>query len=307
VTPKELKQRAGIIPFARRLKLVAGFCACPFHEGDSDKSFHVFRTESGIFIGHCFSNCNKNWNALDFVAKFEKVSIHEAIRMVEAELVFADDIVQTSYAKKIAVPMTNEVWKTWGRAVTAADVVLLASSRPDSATPSAETLNMLGFRMMTATDFLCCPYRLGDTVYTVKGRRLLLVDEKKKFMQVNVVSQHGLFNIDAVTPGCIAAVVESELDVALLYEQGSTAVSVISSTQRRIEPEVVKKLLTAARIVLIGDNDTVGIECMDALAKMLPPEKVFRTPLVGAKDICEAVAKHLSLPVVGVKPEEISK
>jgi DNA primase len=291
MTTKELKQRAGVIPFARRLKLVGGFAACPFHEGDSDQSFHVLRTESGIFIGTCFSECNKSWNALDFVADFDKVSIARAIRRVTAELAIAGDAVQADYEKKDITPMTAAIWKM-GRAVTADDAACLAASRPQSATPSAETLNAVGFKMNTA-GFLCCAYRLGDTFYTVKCRRLTTKD----FMQANAVSQHGLFNIDAVSEGCDVAVVESELDVAVLYEQGLTAVSVMYARQRVIEPEVMKKLLTAGRINLVGDNDTAGIECMDAIAKLLPPKKVYRTPLVGAKDIGEVVFKRLYLPM----------
>jgi DNA primase len=294
IPSRELKRSAGIIPFARRLKLVNGYSACPFHKGDGVKSFHVFATASGIFVGTCFSECvtsegYTSWNALDFVMDFDKVSIGEAIRRVTAELNSGDDP-QTFRKKNTVTTMTAESWKTWGRAVTAEDVVRLAASRPHSATPSAETLNVLGFKM-TPADFVCCAYRLGDTFYTVKGRRLTTKD----FLQENSISQRALFNIDAVTAGCDVYIVESELDAAVLHERGHIAVSVISAAQRMIEPEVTKKLLTAARIFLIGDNDAAGIQCMDAIAKLLPPEKTYRMQLVGAKDVGELYQQRREL------------
>jgi DNA primase len=287
MTPRELKSRVGIIPFARRMRIADGFSSCPFHKGDSVTSFHVVPAADGAFIGTCFSACVgskgfKSWNAIDFVMGFDKVSFREAIRRITAELESGDDAMRFLRAKKIATPMTSDVWKTLGRAVTGEDVARFAVSRPHSVTPSAETLNALGFKM-TPNDFLVCAYRLGDTFYTVKGRRIT----KKDFLQENSVSQKGLFNIDAVTEGCDVYIVESELDVACLYERGHIAVSVVSSTQRKIEPEVLAKLLTAGRIILIGDNDTAGIQCMDAIAKLLPPEKTVRKPLVGAKDVGE--------------------
>jgi hypothetical protein len=309
LTARELKRRAGFLPFTRRLTMENDYSACPFHNGDSHKSFHIVQARDGSYVGTCFSECGrgngkgfKKWDAIEFVSAFDKISSDEAIRKIEAELLGADDTVQTLRAKKIHAPMTDEGWKMWGRIVVATDVQRLAATRPDSVNPSAETLNALGFRMMAAADYLCCPYRLGDTFYTVKCRIL----STKDFTQVNAVSHRGLFNIDAVTPGCDVSVTESELDVAVLYERGVTAVSVMNGGQRKIEPEVLAKLLTASRIYLIGDNDTTGVQCMDAIAKLLPPEKVFRTPVVGAKDICEAVAKHLDLPVVGITSEEQS-
>jgi hypothetical protein len=278
---RELKSRAGFIPFARRLKLANGYSACPFHDGDGDKSFHIVQTKSGAYIGTCFSACGKRWNAVDFVMDFDKISIGEAIRKIENEIA-SNDVVQMVHAKKPAAPMTVELWNAQGRAVTCEDVARLAASRPDSATPSAGTLNALGFKMSTVLpDFLCCPFRLGDTFYTVKARKTTT----KRFLQEHAVSGCGLFNIDAVTVGCDVCVVESELDVAVLHEDGHIAVSVMFSGQRMIEPEVMKKLLMAGRIFLIGDNDTAGIQCMDAIAKLLPPEKTYRMPLVGAKDV----------------------
>jgi hypothetical protein len=47
-------------------------------------------------------------------------------------------------------------------------------------------------------------------------------------------------------------------------------------------------LLTAKRIFIIGDKDAAGVPCMDAIAKLLPAEKVYRlSPPAGVKDVGE--------------------
>ncbi len=282
----ELKQRAGVVPFARRLQLTDDFSSCPFHDGDGEKAFHVMAKDDGSVIGTCFSLCGgkdgfKTWDAISFVKDFDKVSFLGAVRRIDAEIIggYGDVVLQR---RKSQVPMTVEVWNTRGRPVTSQDVARLAASRPHSATPSAETLNVLGFKT-TSSDFLVCAYRLGDKFYTVKGRRLT----KKDFLQENAVSQRGLFNIDAVIAGCDVYIVESELDVAILHEHGFIAVSVISASQKFIELEVLEELKTARRIFLIGDNDAAGIQCMKAIADRLPPEKVYWVPLAGVKDVGE--------------------
>jgi hypothetical protein len=278
---QELKRRVGSSPFTKRIKFVDGYSACPFHNGDGTKTFHLLKKEDGTFIGTCFSECGeKNWDAIAFVKQFDKVDTAEAVRRLSEN----EDSDKSLLEKRFAAPITTEQWKTCGRVVTATDVAELAASRPYSATPSALALNALGFRITDMGDrrFLVAPYRLGDVFYTIKGRNLAA----KEFVQENSVSQRGLFNIDAVPVSGDVYVVESELDVAVLHEQGYTAVSVNNAKQKSIEVEVLKKLNTAYRIFLVGDSDEAGVACMNAIAQLLPPEKVYRMPL-DVKDVGE--------------------
>lgn len=281
---KELKKRVGVQPFSERINLDSdGYSACPFHDGDSNRSFHVLKKEDGTVLGTCFSECGKSWDAISFVRQFDAVEMGEAIRRV-AESSHVGKVVELP-RKEPAVPMTSEKWETAGRAVTDDDVATLAASRLHSATPSAAALNALGFRIgeKYGQTFLVAPYRLGNTFYTVKGRNL----KTKEFIQENSVSQQGLFNIGAVTAGSDVFVVESELDAAVLYENGYTAVSVINAKQKSIETEVLRKLNTAARIFLVGDQDSAGQICMDAISKLLPSEKIHRISFMGGKDVGE--------------------
>jgi AAA domain/CHC2 zinc finger len=285
---QELKRQVGIAPFSQRIQISSdGFSPCPFHSGDSDKSFHIVQKENGAFIGTCFSECGKSFDAIEFVKKHDDVQTGEAIRKL-ASLVSENGAVPTTvlHKPKPATPMTSEAWAKAGRKVSDADVAKLAASRPHSATPSAATLNAMGFRVaeMHGQVFLAAPYRLGNTFYTIKARNVTT----KEFIQENSVSQKGLFNIDAVKTGCDVYIVESELDAAILYEQGLVAVSVINAKQKQIEPEVLKKLTTANRIFLVGDNDEAGQICMDNLSHLLPAEKIYRISFTdGSKDVGE--------------------
>ena len=48
---------------------------CPIHKGSNPTQFRV-DTEKNIW--HCFSECERGGNTLDFIAKMENVSIHDA-------------------------------------------------------------------------------------------------------------------------------------------------------------------------------------------------------------------------------------
>ncbi|HXA76011.1 MAG TPA: AAA family ATPase [Candidatus Acidoferrales bacterium] len=291
---QELKRQVGITPFSERIQIDSdGYSGCPFHNGDSNKSFHIVQKESGVFIGTCFSECGKSFDAIDFVAKHDGIGTGEAIQKLKNIVSDNGEVPATILHKpKPATPMTAEQWAKSGRAVTDQDVAKLAASRPNSLTPTAATLNETGFRIATkgGNTYLVAPYRLGDTFYTLKARNLAT----KEFIQENPVSQKGLFNIDAVTPGCDVYVVESELDAAVLHANGHVAVSVINATQKAIELEVLKKLTTARRIFLVGDQDGAGQVCMTNIAALLPAEKVFRLSFADAKDVGE-LAKQSEL------------
>lgn len=294
---RDLKRAVGMEPFAARIQLSEdGFAKCPFHNGDSDKSFHIVQLADSVFIGTCFSECEKKFDVIDFVARFDGLTRADAIKKLESQEPSAD-------APKVAVrekpePMTAAVWSK-AKLVTDADAARLAASRPDSLTPSAATLNAMGFRIKD--NCLGAPFRLGGKFYTVKVRSL----REKEFFQAHSVSQRGLFNIDAVTPGCDVYVVESELDAAILHEIGLIAVSVVNASQKRMEPEVLEKLLTAKRIFMVGDQDAPGQKCMTAIGKWIPKDHLYRITFGDAKDIGElAQSAKRNLGLLGTFKEQ---
>jgi DNA primase len=48
---------------------------CPIHKGSNPTQFRVSTTKN---LWHCFSDCEHGGNALDFITKMEKCSIHAA-------------------------------------------------------------------------------------------------------------------------------------------------------------------------------------------------------------------------------------
>ena len=114
-----LKKQAGLRPFSDRVHLSEdGFTACPFHNGDSEKSFHVVQKDGEVFIGTCFSECGKSFDAIDFVKQYDKISTGEAIRKL-VNLVSEHGEAPTTVLHKQpeAVPMTERLWDRSGRAV----------------------------------------------------------------------------------------------------------------------------------------------------------------------------------------------
>src|ERR1700678_1450077 len=92
---QELKRQVGITPFSQRLHISsAGFSACPFHNRDSDKSFHIVQKENGAFIGTGFSECGKSFDAIECVKNCDDVQTAEAIRNL-ASLVSENGAVPT--------------------------------------------------------------------------------------------------------------------------------------------------------------------------------------------------------------------
>lgn len=288
---ENLKRQLGRRPFEDRLLLRRGDTAqCPFHNGDSKKSFHLKEKEPGIWVGTCFSECAKSWDAIDFVAAYDKITRGAAIQRLSAcKPTLVAPARKKPTAEKPATPhvaITPGEWNKWGRELTAADVARLERSRPNSKTPSVETLRQIGCRVKG--DHIGFPYHHGETFTTIKARHL----DRKEFFQEHAVSQDGLFNLDAL--GFLTTdvyLVESELDAGVMREAGFDAVSVITSTQKTLSRAALESLTQAERIFLIGDQDKAGQKCMDALANLLPTEKTYRIRFDDAKDVGELAHK----------------
>ena len=231
---QEIKRHAGITPFADRLPLLSkdGFSKCPFHNGNGEKSFHVVQKEDGAFVGTCFSSCGRSWDAIDFREEIRQCR-HGRSHPQTLKPNYRERC-RTRYYYTKALPGVPDVDNAMDEIRTGGYRCrcfhLVSASRPNSKTPSVATLNAMGFKIAEnyGQVFLVAPYRLGDTFYTLKARNL----KTKEFIQQHSVSQKGLFNIDAVTAGCDVYIVESELDAAVLHENGYTAVSESSTPNK---------------------------------------------------------------------------
>jgi len=279
-----LKRSVGRKPFESRLKLSGDYSACPFHAGDGNKSMHLVEKD-GVWLATCFSSCQqKSWDVISFVMDFDKVDFKEALNRLRG----GSGSMPTEASRPKSKPMTEQEWNQWGRDLTAADIERLAKSRKDK-TANFETFKALGCRVKG--DHIGFPYRYAkDGEVQFDAIRLRHLDTKE-FSVERAVSLQGLFNLDTVFEFEDVYVLEGEPDVAVMEEAGFRAVSVTTGAQKKFESHAIETLKRAPRIFLIGDQSTSGEDpgqkCMDALQKLLPPEKTFRVNFTEAKDVSE--------------------
>lgn len=279
-----LKKSAGRAPFERRLSLDgSGFAACPFHTGDSDKSMHLFQ-KNGVWAVTCFSSCKQTWGPIDFVMKFDNVTLEEAALRLGGKNKMNSESPQVIDAPKPKPKaMTVAEFEGWGRPLTSEDVVRFAKGRKGKGhTADYETWQRLGCRVKR--DYIGFPYMHpnGEFLYTVKLRLM----DKKEFTAENAAANDGFFNLDTVNPLEPVFICEGEPDVAVLQELGYNAVGVMSASQSKFDKHALEVISEAPEIYIIGDqhipkrgkDPDPGQACMDALEAALAKvaRKVYR-------------------------------
>jgi len=298
---QQLKVRVGRQPFDNRLDFDGqGFCACPFHNGDGQKSMHLKKMDDGAWIATCFSACNqKKWDAIAFVEQYDSVSTAEAIRSLGGDTPRERNPAAEPPQEKEKTPkqrMTDEQWRAWGREITADDVARFAMSRKDK-TAGVEAFRKLGCRVQG--DFIGFPNRYttqsGEVKYDLV--RLRHMDRKEIRIEYNA-SMQGIFNRDTVSGFEDVFVVEGEPDVAVMEEAGYRAVSVIGGSQTKVERRALRRLMKADRIFLVGDmpshddeaDEDPGQNCIDNLERLLRAEgaaNIYRITFDDAHDVSE--------------------
>jgi hypothetical protein len=298
-----LKRSVGRRPFEARLRIDGGgFCACPFHSGEGNKSMHLQEKPGGVWIATCFSSCHKSWDAINFVMEFDRIDFAAACDELRGGKALEREtaVEEIKLIEEKQPRMTDEGWPNWGRPITAADVARFASSRKDK-TAGLGAFGALNCRVRG--DYIGFPnyYTTADGAVKydlVRARHM----DKKEILIEHKVSMHGLYNRDTVNALEDVYVVEGEPDVAIMEESGFRAVSVIAGAQKEFDRRAIKRLAKAARIFIVGDmlsgddeNDPdPGAACMDRLEGVLKaevPDKVFRFTFDDAHDVSELATK----------------
>lgn len=294
-TTKALKIRVGRAPFEQRLPHLQGDKSpCPVHTGGDGVPLTLWKGKDGDWLATCHSNCNKTWDAIGFVQAVDKVDFATAVERLGGTRPVHRPLIEEECSDESAPesPMTPAEWGNWGRELTELDAMRFAASRPDSRTPRLETMKELGCRAQG--DYIGFPYRRGSKFYGVKMRHM----DRKAFQWAHKPkgADPGLFNLDVLDELWVhdgeLFVVESELDAAVLKEEGFAAVSVPNSAPKFSDETIQLLVENATWIFLTGDQDQPGVKCMDALQKRLPLAKAHRVRFDQAKDIGE-LAKQL--------------
>jgi hypothetical protein len=299
INTDQLKRRVRRAPFDARVKFVSNHCKCPFHNGDTNTSMSIFE-RGGIWLTTCHSECAKTFDAISFVMAYDKVDFPTAIASLGEKVTGEPHSVSVAKDKPKPKRMTQEEWLKWGRELTPADIERLAKSRKDK-TASFEAFQQLGCRVRG--DWIGFPYShmvFDPDTGVVDGIEFDLVKlrhlDDKDFIIENSISQHGLFNLDAVNPFEDVYVLEGEPDAALMEDTDFRAVSVVSGSQKKFSAKALEILKQAPRIFIVGDqvlsgDEDPGEKCMDVLQRNLPIEKTFRIKFSKAHDVCELARK----------------
>jgi archaellum biogenesis ATPase FlaH len=242
-------------------------------------------------------------NVLQFVQNYDKVSFSAAVEIVkqaggsnwESQKATVDRSFQSVAAPKDYVSYPVSDYRKYEQALADSPEALgwLKNRGIDHA--CAQRLR-IGFRQdvgklagkdsdIAARGWLVFPCIEGDRVVSMAYRSIV---EKKFCRQPKMKT--ALFGAESIDPLEPIWVVEGEPDRAALDMVGIRAVA-LPGAATNITPEMKDQLMSADSIVLAGDNDDPGRQCMSKLLAALEEKAVMITWPEGTKDANEVFLK----------------
>lgn len=250
---------------------------CPFHS-DRNPSFKVYEHE-GTLIWKCFP-CDLAGNIFQFIAKFDKVPLEQAIETV-AEFV-GDKASQDEQTKKVdetfhsvdeeeqkkIYPMDQ--YASYERALEKSDAARQWLKARGIEYETAKGLH-IGYRQdigrlagganaaIAAKGWIALPCIQDGKVISIKYRSIV----QKAFSRQPGMAT-ALFNIGCIDPLDVLYVTEGEFDAAVLVQAGFRAIS-LPSASINLTPEMMDTILEASVVILAGDSDVPGLAAMEKL------------------------------------------
>ncbi len=295
---KSLKRQIGAMPVEARTgkHLRPGeLMSCPFPEhADSTASFGPYEDDG--LKWKCLG-CGWQGDALDFVAKYDNVSLAEAINR------FAGSQNKTETQPYAPIVPPSE-WSWNVERLAKASVALQESKAAIDFLAGRgippEEAQALSFGLVagyTSADGIEHPARIVIPTFVdgelaaVKLRAFGKFEQSQKWRkQRRDDKTYWLFNRDAAFLADDLYVVESELDAAMLSALGFAAISVDSSGHK-LTPKDTALLKDVKRVIFALDSDVAGQECSKRLEMALPESKRLRIVPQGFKDLGELYAK----------------
>lgn len=266
---------------------------CPFHN-EKTPSFRVFQ-DQGTYLYKCFGCPEKSsGSVLDFVARFDKISLSAAIKKVK-EYVESSWDSQGEKVSSAFQPVSQEeskVQKTYSEE----EYRKLENALANCPEAQSYLLSERGISYETAKR-LRLGYRqdVGRLAGTANADianhgwisfPTFDVDHVQHKVHANSIKYRticsgrkaftkqpgmdtALFNLETVDFLEPVYLVEGEFDAAVLEQAGFRAVSLPNATTQ-VTPEWKDALLKADCVILAGDNDPAGIKLMNKLFKEMP-------------------------------------
>jgi len=279
MTPEELKKRPEVLNIYRsRAKLtkrgteLLGKCPFPSHKDDTP-SFTVYQHE-GVWLWKCFG-CQGAGNIFQFIQRLDNCNFSRACEIVENLTGAADQERSEKVFQKRSVPAvtlslsryrkfeealaTNTFVQNWllqERGITFDTAKKLHMGFVQ--TLDGMEIYRSGLEDVFDKGWICLPAIDGDEVTALEVRSII----RKEVRKVPGMKTDTLFGYHLIDPLSPVYLVEGGYDMAILVQSGFAACSVPGA---EIKPtaEMLEKLELADYVVLAGDTDKPGIECME--------------------------------------------
>lgn len=287
---KAVKQAAGTAPVDARLSSAVAIgktTRCPFPEHKDDSpSFGPYLRE-GLPRWKCLG-CGWEGDAIDFVMKYDNVEQAEAVRRIEGKVTGSGPVLVKPAPKEEHVFGWDDARLTRAIAALPANKVMQAFLATRGI--SIETAKALKFGV--EGDYLVVPtFDVNGKLCAVKRRHPKPPNPAEKWKKSNRdVNVYHLYNRDVVSGIADVFVTESELDAAMLFSHGFEAVSVDSAGHKKLTQADADLLRSVPRVLLAGDADKAGEECVAALKKEVGAQRCLRVTPSGFKDFGELFA-----------------
>lgn len=258
---------------------------CPIHKGSNPRQFSV-SLERNIY--NCFGNCKSGGNIMDFVAKMEKVDLHQAALLLKEWFLSGSAPAPSTTAKtpKAATPVAEEKPKTSGKppgeeslnsvnpplAFTLKSLVSEHHFFSDRGI-SPETVEYFGLGlctkgMMAGRVVIPIHNEAGELVaYCGRAVSEDQIEKDGKYkLPPNFVKLHVVYNLNRQNKDVkLLIIVESYLSVFQLYQAGfPNTIALMGSVLGERQAELIESFLGPdGRVLLAFDADEDGKKCAD--------------------------------------------
>lgn len=254
---------------------------CPFHP-DKNPSFTVSQND-GKWLYRCFG-CSASGSIIDFVMSFDKIGFKEAVRKTEQELGSSwekqKEMVESSFqpaikneSKKLVIPLSKyyPLEQALANSKEAKDWLLKERGITYG---TARSLH-LGYRRslgelagINNADIQDSGWIGFPFIVEVGNNSVVAGIKYRSIVRKVFLHQPGMstvpFGLEGIDPLEAIFITEGEFDRVVLEQAGFRSIS-LPSASYKLTPEQKDRLLEANMVILAGDADPVGQECMTKL------------------------------------------
>jgi twinkle protein len=287
---EEIKSKAGIVDvvgsYLKLKKQGANYISiCPFH-AEKSGSFTVSQSK-GIY--KCFG-CGKSGDVISFIMEKENKNFPESVELLAAKYnIELDKSEKKQYTKpverleKLSIKMID--WFEKDRAISNDTLLRMKITEAKEWMPQHEK----------EVPVICFNYYENESLVNIKFRG------PKKSFKLAKDAKLLLYNIDSLKKEESGIIVEGEIDAMSCVEAGIYNVVAVPNGTPPVGTKLNLEYLDNCwqsfrdikKIILAGDNDEVGLNLRNELARRLGKERCWTVEYPeGCKDFNDVLVKH---------------